>query len=204
MPSAALPPSAIPVRVPAGTTALQALKDAGVPLKGPDGTVVVRVAGELKDLAFTPDVDTDVEPVAAELTARAARRALDELPGDEFSVLSEPGTVGAALRAVAELPGVLPRYVGAALHHRLPELVPLTAPTTDRQLLPHLREGDSGTAAVVHRELRDDAAAFGALQEALRAEEVAMSRLRLHDVLLWLSATLRLPAAVEAGCSSSG
>ena len=30
------------IRVPAGTTAMQALKEAGVPLKGPDGAVVVR------------------------------------------------------------------------------------------------------------------------------------------------------------------
>ena len=36
------PTAAAPIRVPAGTTAMQALKDAGVPLKGPDGAVVVR------------------------------------------------------------------------------------------------------------------------------------------------------------------
>ncbi|CCH88781.1 Threonyl-tRNA synthetase [Modestobacter italicus] len=64
------PPSpsvAAPVRVPAGTTAVQALKDAGVPLKGPDGAVVVRevASGELKDLAWTPDADAEVEPVPA-------------------------------------------------------------------------------------------------------------------------------------------
>ena len=36
-------PTAVPpIRVPAGTTAMQALKDAGIPLKGPDGAVVVR------------------------------------------------------------------------------------------------------------------------------------------------------------------
>ncbi|MFP5370118.1 MAG: threonine--tRNA ligase, partial [Actinomycetes bacterium] len=56
-----------PIRVPAGTTAQQALKDAGVPLKGPDGAVVVRdvVSGELKDLTWAPDADAEVEPVPA-------------------------------------------------------------------------------------------------------------------------------------------
>ncbi|HEX2074472.1 MAG TPA: threonine--tRNA ligase [Geodermatophilus sp.] len=56
-----------PIRVPAGTTAQQALKDAGVPLKGPDGAVVVRdlATGELRDLAWTPDADAQVEPVPA-------------------------------------------------------------------------------------------------------------------------------------------
>ena len=46
-----------PIRVPAGTTAQDALKAAGVPLKGPDGAVVVRdlATGDLKDLAWAPD-----------------------------------------------------------------------------------------------------------------------------------------------------
>ncbi len=66
--SAAPPPAvATPVRVPAGTTAEQALKGAGVALKGPDGAVVVRdvASGELRDLAWTPDADAEVEPVVA-------------------------------------------------------------------------------------------------------------------------------------------
>jgi threonyl-tRNA synthetase len=56
-----------PIRVPAGTTAQQALKDAGTPLKGPDGAVVVRdqATGDLKDLAWAPEAEAEVEPVAA-------------------------------------------------------------------------------------------------------------------------------------------
>ncbi|KQS64919.1 threonine--tRNA ligase [Modestobacter sp. Leaf380] len=65
MSAAPAEPAVVTVRVPAGTTATQALKDAGVPLKGADAAVVVRVDGELKDLAWVPDADTDVEPVAA-------------------------------------------------------------------------------------------------------------------------------------------
>jgi threonyl-tRNA synthetase len=56
---------------------MQALKDAGVPLKGPDGAVVVRdlAAGELRDLAWTPDTDVEVEPVpAASAEGRAVIR----------------------------------------------------------------------------------------------------------------------------------
>jgi threonyl-tRNA synthetase len=61
------PTAAAPIRVPAGTTAVQALKESGVPLKGPDGAVVVRelASGELKDLAWAPDADAEVEPVVA-------------------------------------------------------------------------------------------------------------------------------------------
>ncbi|MGY1720389.1 threonine--tRNA ligase [Blastococcus sp. SYSU DS0552] len=61
-------PTAVgPIRVPAGTTAQDALKAAGVPLKGPDGAVVVRdvATGDLKDLAWAPDADAEVEAVAA-------------------------------------------------------------------------------------------------------------------------------------------
>ncbi|MGY1916354.1 threonine--tRNA ligase [Blastococcus sp. SYSU DS0973] len=63
--------------MPAGTTAQQALKDAGVPLKGPDGAVVVRdlATGDLKDLAWTPDADAEVDPVpAASADGRAVIR----------------------------------------------------------------------------------------------------------------------------------
>ncbi|SDO73051.1 threonyl-tRNA synthetase [Klenkia soli] len=65
MPAVPPVPALAAVQVPGGTTATQALKDAGVPLKGPDAAVVVRVDGELKDLAWAPEVDTEVEPVAA-------------------------------------------------------------------------------------------------------------------------------------------
>jgi threonyl-tRNA synthetase len=63
----AQPGVSAPIRVPAGTTAQQALKEVGVPLKGPDGAVVVRdlATGDLKDLAWAPQADAEVEPVAA-------------------------------------------------------------------------------------------------------------------------------------------
>jgi threonyl-tRNA synthetase len=61
------PPTAVAsVRVPAGTSALDALRAADVELNGPAGAVVVRDgAGVLRDLAWVPDTDTDVEPVPA-------------------------------------------------------------------------------------------------------------------------------------------
>lgn len=55
------------VQVPAGTTAGTAVRDAGLPGKGPDAIVVVRDAdGNLRDLSWTPDVDVEVEAVAAD------------------------------------------------------------------------------------------------------------------------------------------
>jgi threonyl-tRNA synthetase len=93
------PTALAPIRVPAGTTAMQALKDAGVPLKGPDGAVVVRdvASGDLKDLAWAPEADADVEPVpAASADGRAvirhstahvlAQAVLDLFPRATFAI----------------------------------------------------------------------------------------------------------------------
>ncbi|HET6213391.1 MAG TPA: threonine--tRNA ligase [Micromonosporaceae bacterium] len=53
------------VVVPAGTTAAQAVTEAGLPIAGPKAVVVVRDAtGALRDLSWVPEADTPVEPVA--------------------------------------------------------------------------------------------------------------------------------------------
>src|SRR3954453_14624130 len=59
----------------------------------PDGWAAARRA--------VNEVQADVDAVVA----RAAGRPLAELPDDELSVLGEPGTVGALLRALGEPPG---------------------------------------------------------------------------------------------------
>lgn len=67
MSAPARPAPTAPIRVAAGTTAGQAVRDAGLPARGEvDAVVVVREAdGRLRDLSWVPDADTDVEPVAA-------------------------------------------------------------------------------------------------------------------------------------------
>jgi Family of unknown function (DUF6308) len=182
------------------------------PDDGPPGDHDVLIAeglhGRLDRSGWTAvrTVLDEVWPLADAAVARAGGRALEELPADEFSVLAEPGTVGAALREIrslaAETPGVPPQFVAAVLHHRHPRLIPCTGGTTRRQLWPHLREGDSGLAAVIHRELRANAEGFAALEHAVAGlldGDRAPSRLRLHDMLLWLAGSLRLPAAVALG-----
>ncbi|MGA5466693.1 threonine--tRNA ligase [Mycobacterium sp. NPDC050041] len=68
MSAAASPAPAAPIRVPAGTTAGAAVREAGLPGRGaPDAVVVVRDGeGRLRDLAWTPDADADVTPVTAD------------------------------------------------------------------------------------------------------------------------------------------
>jgi threonyl-tRNA synthetase len=60
-------PASAPFRVPAGTTAGAAARDAGLPGSGPSSVVVVRdPKGDLRDLAWAPDADVEVEPVGAD------------------------------------------------------------------------------------------------------------------------------------------
>jgi hypothetical protein len=175
------------------------------PLGEPDILTAEGLHGRLDPAAWSAvkAVLDDVAPLADGVVERAAGRPIWDLPDDEFSVLAEPGTVGAGLRRIgqltAETPGVPPQHVAAALHHRRPGLFPLLVRTTRWPLLPHVREGDSGVEAVIHRELRANAAAFDALEGRLGAHDIALSRLRLHDVLLWLSAGLRLTHAAALG-----
>ena len=70
MPDNAMVTSPATIRVPAGTTAGTALREHELPNKGPEAVVVVRdAAGQLRDLSWAPDLDTDVEPVAANTEA---------------------------------------------------------------------------------------------------------------------------------------
>ncbi|WP_214370792.1 threonine--tRNA ligase [Pseudonocardia sp. H11422] len=60
-------PESARVRVPAGTTAGAAVREAGLPTSGPSTVVVVKDAeGNLKDLAWAPDADVEVEAVGAD------------------------------------------------------------------------------------------------------------------------------------------
>ncbi|MGE5696229.1 MAG: threonine--tRNA ligase, partial [Candidatus Sericytochromatia bacterium] len=60
--------TAAPLKVPAGTTAGAAVREAGLPGRGdPNAIVVVRDPdGRLRDLSWTPDTDVEVVPVAAD------------------------------------------------------------------------------------------------------------------------------------------
>jgi hypothetical protein len=142
-----------------------------------------------------------VRPLADAAVARADGRPFWELPDDELSVLGEPGTVGATLRGIGRAAGDHPAHVLAALHHRHPGLVPHVTRTTRRALLPHVEEGDSGVEAVIRRELRANAHALAELESTVASlvGDARPTRLRLHDILLWLATTLRMAHAVELG-----
>jgi hypothetical protein len=193
------------VRVPAyGWTRF----DAAAPSAGHDADVLLGegLHGRLDRDGWhdAHDALARVRPLVDEAVVRADGHPLWALPPGEFSVLDEPGTVGSLLRRIAATAGSHPGHVLAALHHRHRTLVPHLTRTTRRALLPHLEEGDSGVEAVVRRELVANAAVFAALETATaRATgDAAPSRLRLHDILLWLVTTLRWAHAVREGASA--
>ncbi len=90
---------------------------------------------------------------------------------------------------------------GRSRHSAYPGLVPHVTRSTRRALLPHVEEGDSGVEAVVWRELRANDRVFTVLEDALAAllDDARPTRLRLHDILLWLMSTLRMTHAVQLG-----
>jgi threonyl-tRNA synthetase len=59
---------AAPIRVAAGTTAAAAVRAAELPTRGASNAIVVvrDAEGRLRDLSWTPDIDVDVTPVAAD------------------------------------------------------------------------------------------------------------------------------------------
>src|SRR3954452_9114907 len=134
------------------------------PLGEPDILAAEGLHGRLDPEAWatTKKRLDDVAPLFESLTDRAGGRRFEELVDFQFFVLAEHGTVGALLREIGS-----DKCVTAALHHRRPELVPLLVRATRWRLLPHVREGDSGVEAVIHRELRANADAFSTLQQTL-------------------------------------
>ncbi|BBY60292.1 threonine--tRNA ligase [Mycolicibacterium sarraceniae] len=68
MSAPAHPAPVAPIRVPAGTTAGAAVRDAGLPGRGePGAIIVVRDAEDkLRDLSWTPEADVEVIPVPAD------------------------------------------------------------------------------------------------------------------------------------------
>jgi hypothetical protein len=92
------------------------------------------------------------------------------------------------------------------LHHKRPDLFPLIDRKTEPLLAAHTDES-AGLWAVVHSELNANQRQFTALEttfaELVDGEgDVPLTRLRLHDVLLWLIATGYWDRAVTAGHSS--
>ncbi|MDN5917767.1 MAG: hypothetical protein L0I76_22160 [Pseudonocardia sp.] len=142
-----------------------------------------------------------VRPLFDAVVEHAGGRAFWELTEEELSVLGEPGTVGSGLREIGRRAGQHPAHVFAALHHRRPDLVPHLTRSTRRALLPHGEEGDSDVGAVILRELRANDTAFGVLERTSVAllRDACPTRLRLHDILLWLTTTLRMTHAVALG-----
>ncbi len=71
MSAPAHPDAAAPIRVPAGTTAGAAVREADLPGRGAANAIVVVAdpEGQLRDLSWVPDADVEVTPVAADTEA---------------------------------------------------------------------------------------------------------------------------------------
>jgi hypothetical protein len=148
-----------------------------------------------KEIAALAEARTRAWPYMAAARDASAGRAFWELPHKEIKSSRPPGGVGDALaRAFEELertPGVGLARAHKVLHHKMPRLFPLIDRKTVIPLrnLSNVSDG-SGYWSVLWGELRRNESQFDALEadvnSALLARSGAcLSRLRLHDILLW-------------------
>lgn len=136
-----------------------------------------------------------------------------ELPPEELMISPPSGGPGEAMRNAREefrgTKGIGLALAHKVLHHKRPRLFPLL----DRQTAPQLwnqtrEEVGVGWWTVIHRELLDNDQQFTELERVFAElvdgpDDVPLSRLRLHDVLLWLKATGKWGRAVDAGRACS-
>ena len=177
------------------------------PLGEPDILTAEGLHGRLDPAAWAAmkAVLDDVRPLADAVVERAAGRALRRASGRRVLRAGRarhrrrapPADRAARAERPASPPSTSPRRCTTAARRSFPLLVR----TTRWQLLPHVREGDSGVEAVIHRELTANA---GGVRPPASASWPTRGRrrsppLRLHDVLLWLSGSLRLTHAVALG-----
>jgi hypothetical protein len=153
---------------------------------------------EAADRAW-PHVRTAIE--------RADGRAFWHLPEEEVGRTPPPGTTGAALndawRECWATDGVKTALTHKLLHHKRPDLFPLIDNLTAPYITAHQDE-QVLLWGVVHRELTANVEQFDALERAFAdlvngKGDVPLTRLRLHDILLWLKASKRWPHAVDRG-----
>jgi uncharacterized protein DUF6308 len=114
-----------------------------------------------------------------------------------------PGTTSWALHRswaiLMSVPGCRVTITHKILHHRWPNLFPLI----DTQTLTRLREGEAWLN--IYDDLAGQADKFLELEEWFRgqlkdrADAVPLSRLRLHDIILWCRSTSEDEAAIAAG-----
>jgi hypothetical protein len=178
-----------------------------------DVLVVNGLNGRLgqKEIEALKDAGGRAEKYIAAALELAGNRAFWELP--EAEVLSNPpeGSAGDALKAAwAEFMGTAHVDVARThkvLHHKHPRHFPLIDGKTAPRLEQHTESGGVRLWAVIHRELRANESQFAALEAVIEGLLVSgggvrLTRLRLHDVLLWLSASKNMADAITAGRST--
>ena len=174
-----------------------------------DVLVVDGINGKMDQAAITAlkDAADRAWPHVRRATERAAGRAFWELPEEEVGVAPPPDTTGEALsdawRECFATSGIKTALTHKLLHHKRPALFPLIDNVTAPLLRAHTDDAVS-LWGVIHRELNANGAAFDALEAAFVLlvdgdDDVPLTRLRLHDVLLWLKASKRWEHAVRHG-----
>lgn len=147
-------------------------------------------------------------PHVREAVARSGGRAFWELPAEDAARVPSPGSAGEALADAWQecfaTGGIKTALTHKLLHHKRPDLFPLI----DNQTMPRLTKLTDqeavGPWAIIHRELQANDEQFTALEKTFAQlvngkGDVPLARLRLHDILLWLTAARNWEHATSRG-----
>lgn len=131
-------------------------------------------------------------PVVDRVLESAAGRAFWDLDSGSLELVE---LALAAARGTSD-----PDRAVAVLHHKHPRLFPLTSRRTERALQPVAQALKVSPSDVIHADLRTNADAFAELEQRASHElAVQWGRLRLHDLLMWLTVTHRWADCQQVG-----
>ncbi len=201
-----LKPGQMPAAVGPGPTAVERARwsaeiyDFQRPTPGPltynDLIANIALSSQIKEYAFSGMLAVMGE-VNVELNAIPVGTTFWNLPNADHKAALRRTDLWRMWRAVElfdAVPGVAFTIAHKTLHHKRPELFPLLDNVTE-QVLPY---GASWT--LIHKDLTTQSEAFAALEEwfaveAKNRKRPSLTRLRMHDIIVWLTQRDRARAA---------
>lgn len=147
-------------------------------------------------------------PHVRDAVARAGGRAFWELPAEDAARVPPAGSAGEAMANAWQecfaTGGIKTALTHKLLHHKRPDLFPSSTIRRLPLLTQHTDEEAVGPWAIIHRELQANEESFIFLEQEFARlvngkADVPLARLRLHDILLWLTAAKKWDHAVSRG-----
>jgi len=171
------------------------------PLTYYDLIVNIGLSSQIKETAISGMLAV-VHEVNRDLTKIPAATKFWDLPNADAKIAPRGSTLWHMWRAIELLdavPGVGFTIAHKTLHHKRPAVFPLLDNETTRDCLPY-----DASWMIIHSDLTTQARSFNALEKWFAAEAAArkrpgLTRLRMHDIIVWLKVKGQWDDAVADG-----